>query len=241
MHINPSVVKAAATYVNSYFKTHLNGSFLYHNPLHTRYVVKAAAKLCEVTGVGAKKKSILLTAAWFHDLGFTVQIEGHERAGAALAEDFLKAKGIDENDITLVKACILATCYPQEPTNLLEDILCDADLLYLGDACFFSMSEALRQEWYLTRGMTYTDEEWCKQNIRFLSAHRFQTPYGASVTEGGKQQNISWLKAKPRLIEKSNSAELLQKALFLQKPISAMKRTPRASVPNTLNVRAARA
>lgn len=123
----------------------------------------------------------------------------------------------------------------------MQKFLCDADLLYLGDACFFAMLEFLRQEWKLTRGVTYTDEEWCRQNIRFLSAHRIQTPYGVSAAEGGKRRNIRRLKAELRLMEESNSAELWQKALLHREPTSTMNGTLKTSVPNTLNGRAARA
>lgn len=203
MNINPTVVKAAALFVNRHFNTNPGGSFRYHNRHHTNYVVKATARLCEAMEMGEHEKAILLTAALFHDLGFTVRIEGHEEAGASLAEDFLKASGVDEEEISLVKSCILATAYPQKPATVPEEILCDADLLYLGDVCFFRTSEALREEWKLTKGITYTDEEWCKQNIRFLSAHRFHTNYGRTVAERGKQRNIRRLEARLHLMQRS--------------------------------------
>ena len=196
MKINTDIVKASARYVSNYFSKNLDAKFLYHNLSHTTYVVKAVNTLCRVMGVDEHQKKVLLVSAWFHDLGFTQQIEGHERIGAKLADEFLKLNGVDEEDIAIVKSCILSTYYPQKPTTLLEELLCDADLMHLGDKDFLITANLLRKEWELTKAITYSDTQWNKANIQFVSAHHFHTWYCHNNVEKKKNKNIKLLAGK---------------------------------------------
>lgn len=240
MNITLATIKDASDYVAASFKAYLESFFLYHNLSHTRCVVKATSTLCDAMRIDENQRAILLTAAWFHDLGFTDQIEGHEKAGADLAECFLKAKGINEDQIAMVKACILATSYPQKTTNSLEAILCDADLLYLGNKDFLQTSEALRKEWELTKGVFYTDEEWCHQNIRFLSAHQFHTTQARTIAEDGKQRNIRHLKRSLQNRQNGRMAKLTSGNLLKDNSNKAVRRLlnryMETSAPNTKEV-----
>jgi predicted metal-dependent HD superfamily phosphohydrolase len=191
--INTDIVKASVRFVSNYSSKNSDTKFLYHNLSHTTNVVKAANTLCTVMGVDEHQKKVLLVSAWFHDLGYTQQIEGHERIGAKLAEEFLNLNGVNEEDIAIVKSCILSTYYPQKPTTFLEEILCDADLMYLGDEDFFITSALLRKEWELTKAVTYSDMQWNKATIQFLSSHHFHTEYGQNNVEKKKNKNIKLL------------------------------------------------
>ena len=51
--------------------------------------------------------------------------------------------------IAIVKAAILATEFPQKPSTLLEEILCDADFSHLGDKDYLEKNQLLRLEWEL--------------------------------------------------------------------------------------------
>jgi predicted metal-dependent HD superfamily phosphohydrolase len=199
MKIDSTIVKAAETFVTNYLSTHLGNGFSFHDLSHTLSVVKAVETICSESGTAKHEKRILLVAAWFHDLGYTKRIDQHEDIGACLAENFLKENGVDENDIDLVKSNIIATHFPQLPLTPGEKILCDADMIHLADKNYFEKADVLRKEWAITRGKVYSDEEWLKLNINFLSDHSYHTSYCQENFNDRKQKNIKKLLAMQQL------------------------------------------
>jgi hypothetical protein len=83
--------------------------------------------------------------------------------------------------------------------TFLQKIICDADLMYLGDRNFFKTSDGLRKEWELTRHVTYSDMEWYKLNLNFVSSHHFHTTYCVSSVEKKKDKNVKLIENKYEL------------------------------------------
>lgn len=193
MKIDSITVRAAEGYVSDYISGHLDKNFVFHDLSHTLSVVKAVEMICSGSGTHKYEKKILLVAAWFHDLGYTQRIDEHEDIGASLAEKFLKEQGITESEIQIVKSCIIATHFPQYPLTEGEKILCDADMIHLGDKNYLERAEVLRKEWANTRNKIYTDEEWLQLNIDFLSNHSYHTPYCRENFDDRKKKNIKKL------------------------------------------------
>jgi len=196
MKINNEIVKESAKYVSDYLSRNLDSKFTYHNLSHASYVVKAAEMIASSMKIESHQKRILLVAAWFHDIGYTQQIDNHETAGAAIAEKFLAEKDVDKEDIEIVSSCILSTHYPQKPNTILESILCDADMMHLSDKAFIDLGLSLRMEWELTKVKKLTDEEWYDLNIQFASTHRYHTSYAIKNLESHKNKNLKKLSAK---------------------------------------------
>jgi predicted metal-dependent HD superfamily phosphohydrolase len=194
MKISTEIVELAAENVCDYYEKHFEERFAYHNLSHTIQVVEGVDRLCEKLNVNEHQRKILQVAAWFHDTGYLKQIEGHEIASGELAETFLKSYHISEEEISLVKSCILATRYPQRPNGRLEQILCDADLMHIADGQFFALLKNLRLEILHTQGTEFSDEQWLIFNIKFLSQHHFHTGYGRQKLQKGKEQNLQALK-----------------------------------------------
>ncbi len=194
MKIDSRTVSRAAAYVTEYVAAHLSGSFAYHDLNHTIKVVNAVGEICDGMGVKGHDKKVLQIAAWFHDLGYTKQVIGHEQFGASIAEDFLNKGGVRREDIDRVKGCILATRYPQCPTTRDEQILCDADMFHLGKKGFLEAVAPLRQEWAESKSLTYSEREWYQLNIDFLSAHQFHTTFCKRALNGPKKKNIRKLR-----------------------------------------------
>lgn len=196
MRINNNIVGEAAEYVSAYLSSHLDKNFCYHDYFHTFSVVNAVDRLCELSRLSKQEKRILLVSAWFHDTGYTRQIDGHEEAGTSIAEQFLRSKNVDEVETEQVKAYILATKYPQNPKNKLEQIICDADLLYITEPHFIDRSGLLRKEWCATLNRNYTDKEWYELNIEFLRNHTFHTEEYREELNKLKSKNMKRLKTK---------------------------------------------
>jgi putative nucleotidyltransferase with HDIG domain len=214
MKISKEIVKESARYASEYLSKNLDPKFKYHDLSHTMYVTDATEMICEGMNINSYHKKLLLVAAWFHDLGYTQQVENHEIAGATIAEKFLLEKNIDEEDVEIVKSCILSTRYPQEPTGTLQEILCDADMMHLSDKAFMDAGDLLRLEWELSKNKKYTDEEWYSLNIQFVSEHKYHTSYAIKNLDGHKNKNIKKLRSKldsvVKKTEKSSSKNLAE-------------------------------
>ena len=89
----------------------------YHNASHTRSVVEAPILLSESEGVSEEEKTIIKTAALFHDAGFLKSNKNHEDGSCAVARRHLPDFGYSGEQIEAVCKCILATRLPQKPAS----------------------------------------------------------------------------------------------------------------------------
>lgn len=184
-------------HVIRYFKSKEDQKLAYHNLAHTESVVSNAGQIARHYQLGDKDFFIVMTAAWFHDIGYyTGGAEDHEMRGAEIAAKFLKENQVDEETIQSMRQCILATRMPQSPNSLLEKIVCDADLFHFGTDEFPERNKLMRKEAESRLGKKIAKSEWRKGTIRFMEAHHFQTDYGRNLLEDKKKQNLKDLKNK---------------------------------------------
>lgn len=166
----------------------------YHNNFHTEAVVQAATRIASHYQLNDHDFFIVLVAAWFHDTGYyTGPPAGHEQRGAELAEAFLKQKDLPEETLSAIKNCILSTRLPQSPQNLLEEIVCDADLFHLGTDEFAGRNKLMRKEAEQLAGKEIAKEDWRKGTIQLLQSHHYHTDYCRLLLDGGKQSNLEKL------------------------------------------------
>jgi predicted metal-dependent HD superfamily phosphohydrolase len=208
------IVKLSEAYVIKYLDKNLPPHFLYHNIKHTKSVVKHTKKLCSEQSIKSYDTHALLIAAWFHDVGYTVQVENHEMYGVEIVEKFLKQHEAGVRFIELVKSLIIASKYPQNPKTKLEEILCDADLLHLADEKFVEKSQKLREEWSECRNVNYSDDEWYRLNLDFVAKHTFHTKYAKSHFTAGKEANRNRLE---QLLQNSSSKSMVDNPTRLRK------------------------
>jgi len=184
-------------YVLRFFRTHDKPEILYHNQAHTEHVVRVAAEAGAYYNLNDHDMFVVVTAAWFHDTGYyTGAAQGHEQRAAEMLALFLKERGVDESTIQAIQGCVMATRLPQAPHNLLEQIVCDADLSHLGSDEFAEKNKLLRKEVeHITRKKIDKDE-WRKGTIRFLESTSYQTAYAQQLLNEKKQQNLDRLKLK---------------------------------------------
>ncbi len=170
---------------------------VYHTLAHTREVVAAVHTLSQHYQLSQEQYGIVMTAAWFHDLGYLYgSAAKHEEQSADLARLYLLEQGIEESFIAQVQSCILATRMPQQPQNLLEEILCDADLSHLSSAEYKEKSKQLRQEVELLKGHNLSPADWRNANILFFQNHQYFTHHARTIYQAGKMANLD------RLLEK---------------------------------------
>ena len=86
----------------------------------------------------------------------------------------------------------MATKIPQMPQTHLQQIICDADLDYLGRPDFFDTGNNLRKEFMYYKVVT-SDEDWMKLQLNFLSHHRYHTRTSQKLREPAKQRYLARL------------------------------------------------
>jgi predicted metal-dependent HD superfamily phosphohydrolase len=139
---------------------------------------------------------IVVTAAWFHDIGYYTDPARHEEKGAEEAAVFLKRKGVDETTIQTVAQCIRATRLPQSPETLLEKIVADADLFHLGTSKFLETNKQIRKEFIALHNIDLSKDEWRNKTIRLLETHQYHTDYCRLLLNDTKAKHLEKLKAK---------------------------------------------
>lgn len=184
------ILQAISSYVADYFKDHGSEELLYHNYEHTASVATAAAELNEHYGLSEQDDFVVRAAAWFHDLGYLVDPDNHEAASVVLAENFLKEKQVPSVLIEGVKACILATRMPQKPKNLLQQIVCDADMSHFSTDSFAEKSKQLRKELQTRCGLAISKNAWRHQTICLLEVHQYHTDYAREHWNVKKMENL---------------------------------------------------
>lgn len=195
-------------YVIHFVTSNFNNDVVYHDLEHTGDVVKAASKLGNHYKLNDQDLFIILSASWFHDAGyFNGSAMDHETRSAKLASGFLEEKGVNEVVIQAVSDCILATRIPQSPANLLQQIVCDADLSHLGSENFSKRNKLLRKETEIRESRSISGEEWRKGSIRFLEQHTYHTDFSHSIFDETKNQNLLKLKHKEEEKKQENASQ----------------------------------
>jgi class 3 adenylate cyclase len=167
----------------------LPGFLYYHNIKHTVDVVTEVELIGWAEGCTDEEILLLKTAALFHDAGHTVSYDDHEMHGANLAREILPKYNYKAGQIERICSIIMATRLPPEPDDLLEEIICDSDLDYLGRSDFIPVSNTLFEELRAQNKMTDINE-WNKLQVRFISGHQYFTKTARSLREVNKQLQI---------------------------------------------------
>lgn len=173
-------------------------SFLhYHNYKHTIDVVNQAELIGYGEGVDDLDILLLKTAALFHDSGHIIGYDNHEFFGTQIAREILPKWKYTQEQIDKICQLIMATKLPPNPQTLLEKIMCDADLDYLGRSDFIPVSNSLYDE-LRAQGKEIDINTWNKQQVKFLTGHQYFTSTALRLREIGKEKQIERLK---KLIE----------------------------------------
>ncbi len=167
----------------------LPGYVFYHNIKHTVDVVTEVELIGWAEGCTDEEILLLKTAGLFHDTGITVSFDNHELLGTDYARKILPGYNYTTDQIEKICSIIMATRLPPKPANLLEEIICDSDLDYLGRSDFIPVSNTLFEELKAQNKMKDLNE-WNKMQVKFISAHQYFTKTARGLREVNKQLQI---------------------------------------------------
>ena len=173
----------------------------YHHVKHTRDVLEQCIVIAGLESVDSPEDLLLLkVGALYHDMGFLFTYQGHEAKSCEIAEADLTLFGFTDKQKEVIFNLIKATQVPQKPQTKLEEIICDADLDYLGRSDFYQIGEGLYHE-FLWQGIVANQLEWNRVQVKFLENHCYFTPSSKNRREEQKQAYLEQVKKKVAQLE----------------------------------------
>ena len=186
-------LKPIHDHVVAMLKAGLPPSLSYHNISHTLDVMQQCYIIATEEGITDHQTLFeLQVAALYHDTGFLYVYYGHEEKGCDIAREQLPGFGFSAAAIERICELIMATKVPQRPNTHLQEIICDADLDYLGRPDFFETGNNLRLE--LIAFNFITDEhDWDERQLQFIQSHHYFTQTSRNKREPEKKKFIEQL------------------------------------------------
>jgi exopolyphosphatase/pppGpp-phosphohydrolase len=165
----------------------------YHNLKHTVDVYTQVELIGRAENVNNEELLLLRTAALFHDAGHLIDYDTHEEMAVKLVHEILPEYYYSERQIEIISDLIMSTKLPPKPKNLLEEIICDADLDYLGRTDFIPVSNMLYRELH-EHGKIGTLREWNEMQIKFIAKHSYFTKTARKLRNVNKKSQLDKLR-----------------------------------------------
>lgn len=188
-------IKEIQAIVGEKYKKEQPKEISYHGFHHVLAVLKSCNEHIDRLKINEKDAHLLRIAALLHDVGILSSYENHETQGIKFVTKELPKWGYGSKDIDKITEMIKSTKLPQEPKNLLEQILCDADLDYLGKNKFYEIGATLYKE-FMAYNVVKNEEEWDRLQIKFLERHTYHTDFARRYRQPEKQKRIYEIKEK---------------------------------------------
>ncbi|MCB0493578.1 MAG: HD domain-containing protein [Cyclobacteriaceae bacterium] len=215
--MNTALIEKSKAYAEATL-SQLHDSYAYHNIYHTKKVAEAVREIGEKSRLTDDQLETAIIAAWIHDTGYILGCENHETNSVEAAKKILTEWGASTEKIEAVCGAIEATEMPQHPQNIVDMVVCDADLYHLSNEDLLETGQRLRKEMAHVKKKEFTDKEWIQYNLKFLEGHSYFTEYGKTVLEKRKRKNIKKLK---REIDPKTSKKYLN---TLEKELEKLQR-----------------
>lgn len=181
------------------FDNEIRDDLKYHNRKHTVHVYTQVELLGRAEKVKDEDMLLLRTAGLLHDIGYLVDYMNHKKASCDFTRGFLPGFQYSEGQINKVCKLIMATQESGDQANLLERIICDANLDFLGRVDYPKVSLSLYKEMKALKKVG-SFEEWRKDQTRLLQNHEFYTNTARLLRDVGKKDQLAQLK----LLEESS-------------------------------------
>ncbi|WP_282081324.1 Pycsar system effector family protein [Aquimarina algiphila] len=234
-----SLLEKTDNFVSELFENELPNSCIYHNYDHTKRVFKSTKEIIDNTNLSDEDKEVLLLTALLHDTGYSKSSDNHEEHSVEIAKDFLSQQNVSQEIIDKVSKQIMATKMEHQPTDLMEEIIRDADASHFAKDYYGETSELLRREFKLNSVKDLTTSEWLKANIDlFQNKHHYYTDYAISKWKPKKEENLHKMIEEQARIkkEKKKEKEKLKNILKEESPEKGIQTLFRVTLRNHLKL-----
>lgn len=182
-------LKAIKALVSEKMRKGLSDKLSYHGLHHTLDVYDVCNKYIRRLKLSKEDANLLRVSALVHDVGIIWSYFGHEEESVRFSEEYLPKYGFTTADLKVIKGLILCTKIPQAPKTLLEKIICDADLDYLGRNDVYTISKTLYDE-FMAYNIVQDEESWDRLQVKFLTQHHYHTDFAKKYRAPKKQMYV---------------------------------------------------
>lgn len=217
------ILQRAEIHVAALFNSADSSRLVFHTVEHTRMIAGYSIEIALHYNLIESDCIIVGIAAWFHDVDYLfAEADKRKVKSVELMKAFMAGESQEPEIVHAIEECILATNWPAQPSNLLQQILIDSVNYHLGTDTFFSQNELLYQEQLLTNNQL-SRYKWIKQTIKYLQKHQYFTEYCKDKLLVRKNRHIKGLKKEIKqlkadaLLEKENSKGTSQNSSFSHK------------------------
>lgn len=206
------IIDHAKLFVIDFFRKNNDPKYLFHTLEHTMNVVQQVERIGKEEGLNEQEMQAVVIAAWFHDIGYLIQMEEHEAQSIQTVRAFFGEYPVEPNISEMAEVCIKATKRDHEPVTLPEKVIVDADVSHLGDPEFISISKKLRKERSSCFHNDVPSLDYWKETLAFMENQHFYTLYAQSNFHPVKLQNMEKVKEliAEQEVKKKKSASPLQ-------------------------------
>jgi predicted metal-dependent HD superfamily phosphohydrolase len=183
-------IDAAKSYALDYLINYVGPEFHYHNLAHTMDVFQSASMLAIAEKINPKDMVLLQTAALYHDLGIHTNYYKHEDESIKIIHENLPNFEFTSSEIKIICKLVADTNISGIPKTKMGELLCDADLDYLGREDYLEISSRLRKEWEEWGYKRSFDKEWYLFQLDFLENHRYYSDTAKKTRNEGKLLNM---------------------------------------------------
>ena len=174
---NKILIGDVSNYVTEMFNKSLPSWAVYHNLSHTIETVQACEEIGNGSALSEDDMKTLYISAWFHDIGYIYQADGHEEISSKIASEYLNERNYKNEIVNKVVECIMVTKVSNDPKDLVESVICDADLISLSTTDYLVKNNLLKTELEQREKKKISDLVWLRRSLNFLTAHKYYTTY----------------------------------------------------------------
>jgi class 3 adenylate cyclase len=173
-------------------RNELPGMLKFHNVKHTLEVCTQVEVIGRSEGLTNKELLLVKTAALLHDTGYMIGYLQHEVQSVRIAKELLPMYAYSPDEIEEICQLILVTIDEAVPLGIMDQVMKDADLEYIGRADFALLSDKLwKEHCHFYRKVSKND--WNKMQYNFVSNHSYHTKTANELRQVDKEIQLKKL------------------------------------------------
>ncbi len=171
-------------------ETELDKNLYFHNFEYSRHLYEYGGLLAKAADLDPEETMLTQTAALMLNTGYSGGYQNQENRSAEYARNILKEYNYSEKQITIISNLILSSKWPPEPKNMLEMVLYDIKMEYIGRADYVKLYKLLflEQNHYLKSVDVNTFK---KQQEEIIQKYQFFTESARRLREIMPEEQIS--------------------------------------------------
>jgi class 3 adenylate cyclase len=167
----------------------LPANMYFHNQKNLIDIYNVVELLGRAENLNDEEMLLLKTAALLQDTGYIWSYDEHENYSISYTKEILSEYKYSGEQVEKICKLIDVTRNNRKPINLVEEVMLDAVMHYLGRADYLTLSENLYRE-LDERGKIHSTEEWIKMQTELLNSYHYYTKTAKILCDVNSDQQI---------------------------------------------------